>query len=69
MNIKKQSDFAATSYKVHKAESAGFCFGVNRAIKMVEELLDKNYKVCTLGPIIHNMEVVRELEQRGCRLR
>lgn len=67
MNIKKQSDFAATSYKVHKAESAGFCFGVNRAIKMVEELLDKNYKVCTLGPIIHNMEVVRELEQRGCR--
>lgn len=52
---------------IRKAESAGFCFGVNRAIKMVEELLDKNYKVCTLGPIIHNMEVVRELEQRGCR--
>lgn len=52
---------------IKKAESAGFCFGVNRAIKMVEELLDKNYKVCTLGPIIHNMEVVRELEQRGCR--
>ena len=52
---------------IRKAESAGFCFGVNRAIKMVEELLEKNYKVCTLGPIIHNMEVVRELEQRGCR--
>lgn len=52
---------------IKKANSAGFCFGVNRAIKMVEELLDKNYKVCTLGPIIHNMEVVRELEQRGCR--
>ena len=52
---------------IRKAESAGFCFGVNRAIKMVEELLDKNYKVCTLGPIIHNMEVVRELEKRGCR--
>lgn len=67
MNIRKQSDFASNSYKVHKAESAGFCFGVNRAIKMVEELLDQNYKVCTLGPIIHNMEVVRELEQRGCR--
>lgn len=49
------------------AKSAGFCFGVNRAIKMVEELLDKNYKVCTLGPIIHNMEVVRDLESRGCR--
>ncbi len=52
---------------IRKAESAGFCFGVNRAIKMVEELLDSNYKVYTLGPIIHNMEVVRELEERGCR--
>ena len=52
---------------IKRAESAGFCFGVNRAIKMVEELLDQDYKVCTLGPIIHNMEVVRELEQRGCR--
>ncbi len=52
---------------IRKAESAGFCFGVNRAIKMVEELLDSNYKVYTLGPIIHNMEVVRDLEERGCR--
>lgn len=52
---------------IKKADSAGFCFGVNRAIKMVEELLNDNCRVCTLGPIIHNMEVVRELEQRGCR--
>ena len=49
------------------AESAGFCFGVNRAINIVNSLIEKNVKVCTLGPIIHNMEVVRELEQRGCR--
>ena len=52
---------------INVAKSAGFCFGVNRAIKMVEELLDQNVKVCTLGPIIHNMEVVRDLEKRGCR--
>ena len=57
----------AISYKIKKAESAGFCFGVNRAINMVDELLKCNVKVCTLGPIIHNMEMVRELQQRGCR--
>ena len=47
------------------AKTAGFCFGVNRAVNMVYELLDKNQKVCTLGPIIHNMEMVRELESKG----
>lgn len=48
------------------AKSAGFCFGVNRAIKTVNSLLEENKKTCTFGPIIHNMEVVRELEQKGC---
>ena len=52
---------------IRKADSAGFCFGVNRAINMVNDLIDQNEKVCTLGPIIHNMEVVRELNDRGCR--
>ncbi len=52
---------------IKKADSAGFCFGVNRAISMVNDLVDHDVKVCTLGPIIHNMEVVRELEQHGCR--
>lgn len=49
------------------AKSAGFCFGVNRAINIVNSLLDQNVKVFTLGPIIHNMEVVNELEGRGCK--
>ena len=49
------------------AKSAGFCFGVNRAINIVNNLLDKNVRVSTLGPIIHNMEVVNELESRGCK--
>lgn len=52
---------------IKKADSAGFCFGVNRAINIVNDLLEKNVKVCTLGPIIHNMEMVDELEKRGCR--
>jgi len=47
------------------ADSAGFCFGVNRAVTMVNELADKGISVCTLGPIIHNKQVVNELEQRG----
>ncbi|MDO5579080.1 MAG: bifunctional 4-hydroxy-3-methylbut-2-enyl diphosphate reductase/30S ribosomal protein S1, partial [Ruminococcus sp.] len=51
---------------IKKADSAGFCFGVNRAINIVNELLKKGIKVATLGPIIHNMEMVHELEERGC---
>lgn len=53
--------------RITVAKSAGFCFGVNRAINIVNSLLDKNVKVSTLGPIIHNMEVVNELESRGCK--
>ena len=52
---------------IKKAESAGFCFGVSRAVSMVEKLLDDGRKVCTLGPIIHNSEMVEELRQKGCR--
>lgn len=48
---------------IKKADSAGFCFGVNRAINIVNELLEKGIKVATLGPIIHNMEMVHELEK------
>ncbi|GHU82156.1 4-hydroxy-3-methylbut-2-enyl diphosphate reductase [Clostridia bacterium] len=47
------------------AKTAGFCFGVNRAINMVYKLLDENKKVCTLGPIIHNTEMVNELTAKG----
>jgi len=44
--------------KIEVAKSAGFCFGVNRAINMVNDLLDRGCKVCTLGPIIHNERMV-----------
>lgn len=47
------------------AKSAGFCFGVNRALKIVYKLLDSDKQVYTLGPIIHNPQMVQELKDRG----
>ena len=51
--------------EIRLAKTAGFCFGVNRAVKMVYSLLDEGEKVATLGPIIHNTEMVNELKSRG----
>ena len=50
------------------AETAGFCFGVDRAVKMVEDLLLQGKKVCTLGPLIHNPLFIAELESRGAKV-
>ena len=47
------------------AKTAGFCFGVNRAVEIVNKLADGDSKVCTLGPIIHNKEMVSELKNKG----
>ena len=47
------------------SESAGFCFGVNKAVKKVESLLSAGKKVATLGPLIHNPSYIRSLEDRG----
>lgn len=53
--------------KIFVAKSAGFCFGVDRAVKIVYNKLDNRNNVVTLGPIIHNRNVVADLEARGCR--
>jgi 4-hydroxy-3-methylbut-2-enyl diphosphate reductase len=50
------------------AKKAGFCFGVDRAIKLINELVDEGRKVATLGPIIHNGQVIEELESRGVKV-
>ncbi len=50
---------------VKLAKSAGFCFGVRRAVEMVYEEAKKEEKIYTYGPIIHNEEVVKDLEQKG----
>ena len=47
------------------AKSAGFCFGVKRAVDTVYEQTGTGGKIYTYGPIIHNEEVVRDLEQKG----
>ena len=48
------------------AKSAGFCFGVKRAVdKVYQQTEEKNGKIYTYGPIIHNEEVVKDLEKRG----
>ncbi len=52
---------------VKLAKSAGFCFGVNKAVNRVHELLDAGETVATLGPIIHNPQVVNDLAARGVK--
>ncbi len=47
------------------AKSAGFCFGVDRAVKIVKRLAEEGKSVRTLGPIIHNKSVVSDLEKMG----
>ena len=56
------------------AKSAGFCFGVKRAVNMVYEEIDKatengeNMPIYTYGPIIHNDEVVKDFASKGVSL-
>lgn len=47
------------------AKTAGFCFGVDRAVKMLYDLVAQGDPVCTLGPIIHNPQVIDDLRQKG----
>jgi len=51
--------------KVIVAKSAGFCFGVRRAVTICESAIAENRCCVTLGPIIHNEHAVRELEAKG----
>ena len=52
--------------KIKVAETAGFCFGVKRAVDKVYQLIEEGiHPIYTLGPIIHNEEVVSDLAERG----
>lgn len=53
--------------RVTTARSAGFCFGVKRAVDMVYEHAG-NGNVYTYGPVIHNEEVVNDLTRRGVKV-
>ena len=50
------------------AKTAGFCFGVDRAVKLVNDLVDSGKKVCTLGPIIHNRHAVAHFAEMGVQV-
>ena len=51
------------------AKTAGFCFGVKRAVEKVYEQVQKGQApIYTYGPIIHNEEVVKDLERKGVRV-
>ena len=54
--------------KVELAKTAGFCFGVKRAVDLVYEESKKNKNVYTFGPIIHNEEVVKDLSNKGVKV-
>ncbi|MDY3224698.1 MAG: 4-hydroxy-3-methylbut-2-enyl diphosphate reductase, partial [Candidatus Faecousia sp.] len=53
---------------VRVAKSAGFCFGVSRAVELVEQAAQAGKQVATLGPIIHNRHVVEKFEAMGVRV-
>ena len=50
------------------AESAGFCFGVQRSVELAEKLLAEHGACASLGELIHNEDVVRELSRKGMRV-
>lgn len=47
------------------AENAGFCFGVDRAVKIIYDLVKQNKNVCTLGPVVHNSQVINNMKKSG----
>lgn len=55
--------------EIYVARSAGFCYGVKRAIKLANETIKNSNTQCfTLGPIIHNPTVVSSLEKKGLKV-
>ncbi len=62
--LKKEKE-SGKRMEVIRAKSAGFCFGVKRAVEKVYEQLESGRKIYTFGPIIHNEEVVKDLESQG----
>ena len=54
--------------KIEKARELGFCFGVRRALKIIENAAEGDIKIATLGPIVHNKTVVARLKSLGVRV-
>ena len=55
--------------KIEVAKSAGFCFGVERAVKLLNETIDTYEKdIYTIGPIIHNPQIIHQMETKGVQI-
>ena len=54
--------------EIRLAESAGFCFGVQRSVEMAEKLMAEQGNCCSLGELIHNEDVVERLKAQGLRV-
>ncbi len=54
--------------KIEKARELGFCFGVRRALKIIESAARRGQSIATLGPIVHNKTVVARLKALGVRV-
>ena len=53
---------------VKLAKKTGFCFGVKRAVSMAEKALLRKRPIYSLGSIIHNEQVVRDLSKKGLKV-
>ena len=54
--------------KIEKTEEIGFCFGVKRAIDMLEKVVAERGGVETLGAVVHNQQVLQRLAESGVRV-
>ena len=54
--------------EIRLAKTAGFCFGVNRAVELTSGLLAEGHKVATLGPLIHNPQAVEDMRRKGAQV-
>ncbi len=52
-------------FRIIDVDEAGFCFGVRRALQLAREATEAHREVACLGPLIHNRQVVENLEERG----
>jgi 4-hydroxy-3-methylbut-2-enyl diphosphate reductase len=53
--------------EIEKARELGLCFGVRRAMKLLKEATNKYGEMETLGPLVHNYQLVQELAKKGVK--
>lgn len=53
---------------VEISKTSGFCMGVSNVVSLVDDLANKEKKICTLGPIIHNPKVIDDFSNRGVKI-